>query len=757
MWSIGFGLEKIGVVALRRPILFSIILLLACVVCLSQFSKIRFDGNITAVLPKQSDAFVNYEEQKSSFRNFSRDIVVIVRSPRLLTAEGLEDLRSLQLDLAIGDGVENIITLFSIPKPDLETGELTPFFPDELGDDDSAKELIARLLKEQPQAASLVSADDNAALLYVSLNVGVQDGDQKNLNKVFRDFETAAMEAAPEDFEIHFSGLTPIGLTIIQALIEDQVKLSLIGLLLGAGIAFAVFRSFLAAIICAVAPALTVIWTLGLFAIAGVPINYLTTVLPTLALILAYADSIVLYYRWHKSNADNPDGDADVMLANLKEAVVKVGPASSLTSITTALAFFSFSYASSEALKEFAYLGVGAVIVAFFGVIIGLPLAGHWLVKLRMMKASKAKVPVFENLGRWAFGIAAARPFFVSFAAIGLVVILAFVHLAIKPEYRVTDYLPAASATYKAEKLANDIFGGRSLIFVSVPVANTQKISAKENIDRLVEVENALAEQFDSKNITSLNLLWRNFKTDAAREKIVAAIGKSSASSRMGFLSKDSSHMLISLRIPSDQSINVTLEQLEKIEKITAKFEFSDDTTISGFPVLMAKEFTTLIEQLRTSLLIAIGLGILVVGIATRSPLMMIAALTPNLLPILGVELILYLRGGMINMSEVIALTVAFGIAIDNAVHVINVYESEKHNHTSVLEAVKKSILDVGPALASSTLIICVSCLVTFSSALPVVPVLGQLIIATLFIALFANLVILPANILTLCRIIRRW
>lgn len=756
MWSIGFGLEKIGVAALRRPILFSIILVLAVVVCLSQFTKIRFDGNITAVLPKHSDAFVNYEEQKSSFRNFSRDIAVIVRSPRLLTAEGLEDLRSLQLDLTISDGVENIITLFSIPKPDLETGELAPFFPDELGDDANAKELIARLLKEQPQAASLISADKNAALLYVTLNVGIHEGDQKSLNRVFRDFEEAAIEALPEDFEIHFSGLTPIGLTIIQALIEDQVKLSLVGLLLGAGIAFAVFRSVLASLICAVAPALTVIWTLGLFAIAGVPINYLTTVLPTLALILAYADSIVLYYRWHKSNADNPDGDAEAMLENLKEAVVRVGPASSLTSITTALAFFSFSYASSEALTEFAYLGVGAVIVAFFGVIIGLPLAGYWLVKLGVMKASKAKVPVFDKLGRWAYGIASAQPVFVSLAAVGLVVVLAFIHLAIRPEYRVTDYLPEASATYKAEKLANDIFGGRSLIFVSVPVADVQKLSAQENIDRLVDVENALTERFDSKNITSLNLLWRNFKTDAAREKIIEAIGKTSTNSRLGFLSKDSSHMLISLRIPSDQSITVTLEQLEEIENITAKFAFNDEITISGFPVLMAQEFTSLIEQLRTSLLIAIGLGILVVGIATRSPLMMIAALTPNLLPILGVELILYLRGGMINMSEVIALTVAFGIAIDNAVHFINVYESEKHANTSVLEAVKKSILDVGPALASSTLIICVSCLVTFTSALPVVPVLGQLIIATLFIALFANLVILPANILTLYRIIRR-
>jgi len=756
MWSIGFGLEKIGIVALRRPVLFSLLLALAIIVSLSQFPNIRFDGNITSVLPKSSDAFVKYDEQKSAFRDFSRDIAVIVRSPRLLTAQGLEDLRSLQLDLTLSDGVDSIITMFSVPKPDQDTGNIVPYFPDDLGGDENARKLVDQLLRENPQAASLISPDKNTALLFVSLESGMQDKGDQSLYRMYQSFRKSALEAAPKDFEVHFSGLTPIGLTIIQALIEDQVKLTLIGLLLGAGIAFAVFRSVMAALICAIPPALTAVWILGMFALAEVPINYLTTVLPTLGLILAYADSIVLYYRWHKSNSETPDGDQNSMLANLKNAVNRVGPASSLTSITTALAFFSFSYASSHALTEFAYLGVGAVCLAFFAVIVGMPVAGHWLVKFGMIKPSNARLPMFDNFGHWAFGIASRRPVLISTIIVGVIAALAFVHVSIRPEYRITDYLPVASDSYKAEQLANDVFGGRSLIFLSVPIVNKENLSASENIKRLVEVETALRTQFEARNISSLNLLWKNFKTDEARKKVTDAITMTNLGNRQGYLSADGSSMLVSVRIPSDQSIKKTLEQLEQIKKISETFEFGDETKISGFPVLMAQEFTHLIEQLRTSLLIAIGLGILVVGIATRSPLMMFAALTPNLLPILGVELILYLRGAAINMSEVIALTVAFGIAIDNAVHVINVYESEKNNAGSILEAIEKTLAEVGPALASSTLIICVSTLVTFSSALPVVPVLGQLIIATLILALFANLVILPANILTLCRIIKR-
>jgi len=211
--------------------------------------------------------------------------------------------------------------------------------------------------------------------------------------------------------------------------------------------------------------------------------------------------------------------------------------------------------------------------------------------------------------------------------------------------------------------------------------------------------------------------------------------------------------MLVSLRIPSNQSITQTLAQIDKITSVLSALDYGSEIKITGFPVLMAKEFTLLIGQLRASLMIAVVLGVIMIGIATRSPLIALAVLMPNLFPILFIEFIIYLRGGLINMSEVIALTLAFGIAIDNAVHVINVFQAERQTGKPMPVALRDALDEVAPALGASTIIICVSCLVTLTSVLPFIPILGQLIIAILVVALFSNLVILPANILTLGRI----
>ncbi len=190
--------------------------------------------------------------------------------------------------------------------------------------------------------------------------------------------------------------------------------------------------------------------------------------------------------------------------------------------------------------------------------------------------------------------------------------------------------------------------------------------------------------------------------------------------------------------------------EVSRLRQELATLDFGNEVVITGFPVLMSIEFTALINQLRASLMIAILLGILIVGLATRSPFITLAAITPNLLPVFFVMMLLYVRGGTINLSEVVALTIAFGIAIDNAVHLINVYDAEQRRGKDFRLALSSAMEEVGPALTAGTVIICVSVLVTQISGLPVVPILGQLMIATLVVALLSNLLIFPANILTL-------
>jgi uncharacterized protein len=751
MLGIGFGLERIGLIATRFPVVFSAMLLLVSILASIYLLQIRFDGNVTVILPEETESYQDFFKQKREFRDSARDITMLVSSSRLGTAEGLEALRSLHLELTLDAHVSGVLSVFSLPDPDPETGEIGQFFPPQIQNDQQARELITNLRDRFPQADRLIAVDKNIAVMVVSLDSSLLQSDDESYAG-FRSIRQAANAIAPDDFEIMFTGMTPIGATIVSALVSDQLKLTLIGLLLGTAIAYYIFRSLLAAIICALPPAFTALWSLGLFGFLQTPINYLTTVLPTLALVLAFADGIVLYYRWQVLGAQK-----QTFSENLSEAIRRVGPASSLTSITTALAFLSFSFASGSALKTFSLLGMSVVTLAFLSVIIGMPLAIHWVIKAGIVGRGASRAPAFNSIGTGLRRLTVVKPFYIAIAAVMAVTALAIAHFQVTPEFRITDYLPRNSETRAAENLTNEIVGGRSPIYLSVPVADSQSPLAPANLERLETLHALLGQIYEEGRIFSLERLADTLQTPEAIGRFEQQLREAPPSAQANFISRDDQSMLVTVYIPSDQAIAQTRGQISRIRAGLENLAWGDEVLLTGFDVLMADEFTRLIEQLRTSLLIAIMLGVVIIGVATRSPILAVAAITPNLLPIFFVEFVIWLKGGTVNLSEVIALTISFGVAIDNAVHVINLYSNERANGKSVEQAIATAIGEVGPALGASTAIICVSFLVTQLSILPVVPVLGQLMIATLIAAYIANLVILPANILTLYRIRQAW
>ncbi|MGI9350316.1 MAG: efflux RND transporter permease subunit [Rhizobiaceae bacterium] len=750
MNGLGFGLEKIGILALARPLIFSLLLAAVTLVSLIFLPSVKFNGSVTAVIPRTSENFLNFERQKEDFRNFSRDVAIVVRSPRLKTASGLEDLRNMQLELAIADGVTTALTVFSLPDVDEETGELQQFFPNVIENDAQAQALLKRMLEEYPQAHSLISTEANSALLLVALDLANDAGNDARAFEVFESLVKEVEAVVPDDFELFYGGLTPIGITILDTLIKDQVRLTLLGLLFGAVVAMMFFRCVASAILCAIPPMLTAIWSIGFFGFAGVPITYLTTILPTLALILAYADGIVLHHRWQQLNSTNEMAK----LGNLREAVMRVGPASALTSLTTAVAISSFALSSSEALFEFAWLGVILVSFAFLTVIIALPVVGLWFARMNLFRSVATLKPRIQ-FGSIAVHAFSARPSLISGLSLLLIIPLAYSHFNLLPDYRVTDYLPKDSNTLEAERIVNEEFSGRSLIFFSIPVVEQGGLLSVANRDRLAEVTELLEIEYGHPRVFSLHAMWRSF--DQSKIELIARkLEEASPEVRQGYLSKNGDRMLVSLRVSSGQSISEGSALVEKLDSELAKLDYAKDIIITGFPVLLASEFTSIINELRTSLLIAVFVGICLIGLATRSLFYAMAAATPNLFPILLVEALIFVKSGNISVTEVVALTLAFGIAIDNAVHVINVLEQEKASGKKRNEALKSAILEVAPALGGSTLIICTATTVILTSSLPILPAIGQLIIAILIVALVTNLILLPSNIHTLGRMFDR-
>lgn len=747
--NLGFGLERIGIVTLRHPYVATLLLLVSLMLSILVIPNAKFDGNVINVVNQHSKAVGDFNYQNKHYRNFAGDAWLIIKVPELATAETLEALRNLHLDLALEDSVDQVFSMYSLGDASKGIDEFQPMMPETIENDKQAKQIINRILTEQPAASAIISPGENAIMLVASL-AGEPPFTEKALSNILHNLKASAIELSPPEFEIMLSGYPAIRMSIVEAIINDQTMLTLIGIVVGALVSLAIFGNLSSAIICTLPPAISIAWILAAFSLTGIKLSFLTTVLPTLALIIAFADSIVIYFRWQALNTTNGHD-----IANLETAIWKVGPASSLTSVTTALAFLSFTWSSSATLTDFAIFGVATVILSFIAVMVGLPIACFWVNKL-MQSQKTIRGPAFGSFGQIVARNVLVNPSMVIFGSLLLLTGFTWVHLQLQPSYETSSNLPYDSEIRAAEKFSDKAFGGTSQYLIIVPVTPNGQFDDDENRSRIQQIDALTAKLFGAKRTLSLAQIWASTnKTDiaAVAEKIAAT----EKEGRGRFIGKDGRSMMVIAQVSSRENTRIVNDNVSKLKNAFAHLPYADDIRITGLPVLLAAEFPPLIDQLRTGLLLAIILAVGVVGIASKSFSLAFATLVPNLLPLLFAETAIWLMGTNLDITSIIALTIAFGISIDNAVHVINSYNTALKTIgdgiADPLVTLKNSLAEISPALLASTVIVCVSAVVTQFSTMPSVNNLGRLLVGTLLVALVTNLVVLPSFIHVLGRL----
>lgn len=120
--------------------------------------------------------------------------------------------------------------------------------------------------------------------------------------------------------------------------------------------------------------------------------------------------------------------------------------------------------------------------------------------------------------------------------------------------------------------------------------------------------------------------------------------------------------------------------------------------------------------------------------------------IAPNVLPIAMVGGWLFLMGWPLEMPSAVALTIAFGIAVDDTIHVLNRLKLDAPIENGYDKAlVEKAFQDVSPVLVTTTAVLGFGTLGSQWSSTPAIAYFGALTIAIFILALFAVLTVLPA------------
>jgi predicted RND superfamily exporter protein len=138
-------------------------------------------------------------------------------------------------------------------------------------------------------------------------------------------------------------------------------------------------------------------------------------------------------------------------------------------------------------------------------------------------------------------------------------------------------------------------------------------------------------------------------------------------------------------------------------------------------------------------------------GLALRSMLVGVSSILPSLFPIFTTGALLYYSGQGLQFASIVAITVAFSLAIDSTIHFLNRFRLEEDRvgpgPDSAREALASTAHHIGPAVVLTTIVLTLGLGVTMLSDLPSLRLFGQLASACLFASLIGQLIILPATV----------
>jgi uncharacterized protein len=126
----------------------------------------------------------------------------------------------------------------------------------------------------------------------------------------------------------------------------------------------------------------------------------------------------------------------------------------------------------------------------------------------------------------------------------------------------------------------------------------------------------------------------------------------------------------------------------------------------------------------------------------------------PDFIPVVASGALLWLTGEGLQFASIVALTVAFGLGLDSTVHFLNRHRLEDHPGADPKEVILRAAVLVGPALILTSIVLACGLAVTMLSDLPSLRLFGRLCAVTLIAALIADLVVLPAMVLSMKRLL---
>jgi len=746
-FSIAFGLERIGLIAVKAPVLSLVILAALCVGAFFGLQRIKIDDSLSQLFRSDTPEYRQYEEVTKRFPSSEFDVLVVIEGKTLLARNSLEKLRDLVTDLQLVDGTRGIISLFSARQPP-ENGNLpAALFPETLPQGQAYQDLIARVRSNEVIRGKLLSEDGTLALVVLALDPKVVSS--KGLGKTIGDIrKLMADDLAGTGLTNQLSGVPVMQLEIRNAVERDGLTYNIAGILAGCLIAIVFFRRISFMVAAAFPPLLAILLSLGALGWLGFSLNMFLNVMTPLIMVISFADSMQLTF----AARDRLIAGEDKRTA-FRNAVLVVGPACVLTHGTAALSFIALQFSDSDLIRKFGEAGLMATIIALVAVLSLVPVFGVLLVRKESVFVTKIKgadvgVEALRSFCRWIAVRMVGRPGFFSLIALLVVIGLGVIYANLQPRYRLADQVPDKKQAVEASSRLDAKLTGANPIDVLIEFPKGETLYSPQTLQVIADVHSIVEKQAGVGNVWSLETLRRWLAEKAGRSDVATLkeyvdmlpkhlVGR--------FISPDQDAVVVSGRVPDLDSSQIlpTIERLDTAMAAVRHAHPGYQIAVTGLSAIAARNSASMISKLNHGLTIEFGLVAAFIGLAFRSLTIMFVSILPGIFPVVLSGTVLWLMGEGLQFASVVALTVSFGLGLSATIHFLNRLRLEEQPGVDEGLAVERATVLVGPALILTTVVLACGLVVTVFSDLPSLRLFGWLSAFAMIAALVADLFIL--------------
>ena len=611
-----------------------------------------------------------------------------------------------------------------------------------------------RVYQDERLAGTWFSEDGRSVLIMLR--------HEPQLSKEESDILLASLEAVTDRYtfdNLRVSGKIKAQKIYISKMINELLIFLSASIVLVVVFLAVAYRQLWGVIVPLIVVMLSTLWILGLMGWIGKSLDILMILLPTIMFVVGMSDVVHVLTKYLEE-LRNGLTKVEALWLTFKE----VGLATFLTSLTTAIGFFTLLTASILPVREFGvYTGIG-VFMAFILAFTLLPAILFFMKTPKTVTDEKNRTWWRNTLGSIFIYIMEKKTGIIVLSGVLIVLSLVGISRIEINSYLIED-LPQddplkADFTFFDEQFA----GGRPFEMTMTVTDSSRSVYDLEVLQAMDEVHAYLKDNYGAGAVVSpltivkslhqslnggVRAAYRLPANEKEMKEVNRYLSRYLNRADMPQMTANDQHIArITGRLP-DIGSAIGLKRAEELRAFLDERNYQGiEFRLTGTSLLIDKNNYYLASNILQGLGIAFGVIALIVGLLFKSLRMIIITLVPNIIPLLLVAGIMGYAGIDLKLSTSIVFSIAFGIAVDDTIHFISKFRIELKKGRSNLYALKRTFFSTGKAIIVTSVILAGGFMTLVLSEFGGTFYTGLLVGLTLIFAVLIDLTLLPVLLL---------